>query len=237
MAFKYNVNGVGLDAIFDPYVSGTKAALTGYTTTIGGVEVDLRDQFAPIYLGTTAAITNYTVTIGGVVKDLNQFFAAHGSARYNIPGLQGNTYSVVAIASDVAGQPGASVNCSLAFNNTGLYSLTANVVSSGGGGGTIAGFPTSGTWLPTGWVVSDCEIQFAYVETVLETGPAVKTNPAPSYVSLTTSRAFLMSAVCAATSPNGNGSSLAMTLNIRQISSGAVITTTFTVACNAAPGV
>ena len=229
MAFKYNSHGVGLDAIFDPYVSGTKAAVTGYK--VNGV--DLKDIFAPIYLGTSAPVTGYKVN----GADLNTIFAAHGSAHYNIPGLQGNTYSVAAVASGVSGQPGASVNCSLAFNNTGLYSLTANVVSSGGSGGTIVGFPTSGTWLPTGWVVSDCEIQFAYVETVLEAGPAVKTNPAPSYVSLTTSRAFLMSAACAATSPNGNGSSLAMTLRIKQVSSGAVITTTFTVACDAAPGV
>ncbi|MBT2142669.1 MULTISPECIES: hypothetical protein [unclassified Rhodanobacter] len=227
------VNDVPLDQIFEPYVSGAKADLTGYTVKIAGVDTDLRDLFAPLYLGSQAALTNYKVNN----VDLKFIFAAKGSVHYNIPALQGNTYSVAGTASGVGGQPGASVNLTLAFSSAGTYSLTANVVASGGGSGTIVGFPASGTWLPSGWTASDSQIQFAYTETVIESGPASKTNPAATYQSLSASRSFLMSAACGATSANGNGSSLAMTLRIKQVSTGAVITTTFTVACDAAPGV
>lgn len=88
MAYKYNVKGVGLDQIFDPYISGTKAALTGYTVKISGVDTDLRDIFAPLYLGTTAAPTNYKVK----GADLNTFFAAKGTASYTLP-FNGVTYT------------------------------------------------------------------------------------------------------------------------------------------------
>ena len=225
-----NSSGTDLDSVFDPYVQGTKPAATGFRTSDG---VDLNQRFAPLSFGSAAAVQGYRLSSGA---DVNTLWAAKGTATYNIPGLQGNTYSVYGIASAASGQPGASVNCALAFNNTGAYSLTANIVSSGGGSGIITGFPASGTWLPSGWSVADCQIQFAYVETVIEAAGASITNPAVSYQSLSTSRSFLMSAACAATSTNSHGSSLAMTLRIKQVSTGAVITTTFTVKCDAASG-
>ena len=83
MATNYKVNGVDLDQIFDPYVSGTKPAPTKYT--VNGV--DLKDIFAPRHLGTSAPVTKYTVN--GV--DLNQIFAAKGSVNYALP-INGGSY-------------------------------------------------------------------------------------------------------------------------------------------------
>ncbi|ODT97387.1 MAG: hypothetical protein ABS82_00065 [Rhodanobacter sp. SCN 67-45] len=82
------VNGVPLDQIFDPYVSGTKAAITGYTVMIAGVATDLRDLFAPIYLGSSAAPTKYKVNNA----DLNTIFAAKGTAQYALP-INGQTFT------------------------------------------------------------------------------------------------------------------------------------------------
>lgn len=82
------VNGVPLDQIFDPYVSGTKAAITGYTVMIAGVATDLRDLFAPIYLGSSAAPTKYKVNNA----DLNTIFAAKGTAQYALS-INGQTFT------------------------------------------------------------------------------------------------------------------------------------------------
>lgn len=88
MAYPFNVNNVPLTDIFETYTSGIKAALTGYTTKISGVDVDLRDQFAPLYLGTSAGPTNYKVSN----VDLNQIFAAKGTVSYALP-INGQTFT------------------------------------------------------------------------------------------------------------------------------------------------
>lgn len=99
------VNNVPLDQIFDLYVSGTKAALTGYTVRIAGVDVDLRDLLAPIYLGTSAAPTNYKVNNA----DLNTIFAKKGTAQYALP-INGNSYSAAVFTT------GAGKTAALSFN-------------------------------------------------------------------------------------------------------------------------
>lgn len=120
MAYKYNVKGVGLDQIFDPYVSGTKAAITGYTVKIAGVDTDLRDIFAPLYLGTTAAPTNYKVK----GADLNTFFAAKGTASYTLP-FNGVTYtsSVNVISGTGAAQIGFRILSGTTYEIYGTNSL------------------------------------------------------------------------------------------------------------------
>lgn len=88
MTYLFNANNVPLTDIFEPYTSGTKAALTGYTTKISGVDVDLRDQFAPLYLGTSAGPTKYKVNN----IDLNQIFAKKGTVSYSLP-INGQTFT------------------------------------------------------------------------------------------------------------------------------------------------
>lgn len=129
MTFKYNVNNVPLTDIFDPYISGTKAPLTGYTTTINGVEVDLRDQFAPIYLGISAGPTNYKVNNA----DLNTIFAKKGTAQYALP-IDGTVYS-----QNVNIFSAGSGNANLTFS----ASPTTYAVVGGGAGGTLT--PPAGT--------------------------------------------------------------------------------------------
>lgn len=224
--------GVGVAAIFDPYVSGTiKARLTGIT--VGTSKVDLNEFQAALIYGSAAPPTG--IKSQGV--DLNEIFAASGTAVYDIPGVQGKGYLVSAAASGVAGQPGASVNLALNFNSDGTYSFTGTVVSSGGGSGLIGGFPDSGTWKPSTWTAATTQIQFSYVVTILEVGGASIVNGASTYQYLTSTRSLTMSAACAATSPNGRGSKLDLTILLKNTTTGAVLTTTCTVSCDAIPGV
>lgn len=121
MTYKYNVKGVGLDQIFDPYISGTKAAITNYQVS----GVDLKDIFAPLYLGTSAAVTNYKVK----GADLNTIFAAYGTATYPLP-MNGGTFLSTATTA------GSSSTAGLAFNtNASTYSVvddvSTNVLASG----------------------------------------------------------------------------------------------------------
>lgn len=67
----FTTGGVDLDDVFDPYLSGTKPAVTGYT--VGGQ--DLADRYQPIGAATPAADTGYTTA--GV--DLSQLFAPLGA--------------------------------------------------------------------------------------------------------------------------------------------------------------
>lgn len=82
------VNNAPLDQIFEPYTSGTKAAITGYTVLVSGVATDLKDLFAPIYLGSSAGVTNYNVHSA----DLNTIFAAKGSVSYALS-INGQTFT------------------------------------------------------------------------------------------------------------------------------------------------
>lgn len=84
MTTPYKSNGVDLDDIFEPYTTGTKAAITGYP--VGGQ--DLRDRYAPLSMGSAAAITGYK-TYGA---DLNTKFAAKGSVSYSLP-INGQTFT------------------------------------------------------------------------------------------------------------------------------------------------
>jgi hypothetical protein len=128
------VNDVPLTDIFDPYVSGTKAIVTGYTVMVGGVPTDLRDLFAPIYLGTSAPITKYRVR----GADLNTLFAAKGTAAYSLP-INGKTYIESTLTRGTA---------SVQFNMlaSGAWNVTSFV--SGRTPSTIV--EDSGTWLPAG---------------------------------------------------------------------------------------
>jgi hypothetical protein len=134
MAYPFNVNNVPLTDIFEPYTTGTKAAVTGYT--IGGQ--DLKDIFAPLYLGSSAGTTGYKVN----GADLNTIFAAKGTVSYTLP-INGQDYT------RNKGRGTASIT--VTFKNDGTYSITTDV-------GTVL---ASGTWLPAGDVVSDYAVQYS----------------------------------------------------------------------------
>jgi len=177
------VNGVPLDQIFDPYVSGTKAPLTGYTVRIGGVDVDLRDLFAPIYLGTSAAPTNYKVNNA----DLNTIFAKKGTAQYALP-INGQSY----VAS---GQRGGTY---LTFNMKadGTYSIDRFQANSGGAY-TLA----TGTWLPSGDSASlyTCMFALQTISAGAFGGTNSTTNGAPAQSALTSDRSCQVTSTAANT--------------------------------------
>lgn len=168
------VNSVPLDQIFDPYISGTKAPLTGYTVKISGVATDLRDLFAPIYLGTSALPTKFKVNNA----DLNTIFAKKGTAQYSLP-IDGQVF----VANRTTRGPS-----SLTFNmlNSGGYTVVRDV---GSGLVTLA----SGTWLPSGGVVSNYNALFSYVvnsSSTIGSGSNSVTNGAATQQNLGTSRAI-----------------------------------------------
>ena len=88
------VNGVDLDNWFDPYISGTQPAATGYQ--VAGV--DLNQRYAPLYLGVQAALTGYAVN----GADLNTLFAKIGTAQYLLP-INGVKYSALTSTAPKAG--------------------------------------------------------------------------------------------------------------------------------------
>lgn len=174
------VNGVPLDQIFDPYVTGTKAALTGYTVKIAGVATDLRDLFAPIYLGTSAAATKYRVNNA----DLNTIFAKKGSVQYAL-GFNGQSYT------SNRGRSAASLT--LNMKSDGTWSV---VKEQGFSGETLL---ASGSWLNFGGSVSDYTVKF--VMDGFTVGPDAGggydnfSNDAPTPMALTTTRSADASAV------------------------------------------
>lgn len=138
MTYPFNVNNVPLTDIFEAYTTGTKAALTGYTTKINGVDVDLRDQFAPLYLGSSAGPTNYKVRNA----DLNTIFAKKGTVSYKLP-IDGQTYT------RDRGRGTATITAT--FKGDGTYSIINDA------GAVLA----SGTWLPAGDLASDYKVQYS----------------------------------------------------------------------------
>jgi hypothetical protein len=210
MTYKYNVKGVGLDQIFDPYVSGTKAAITNYTVS----GVDLKDIFAPIYLGTSAAVTNYKVK----GADLNTIFAAYGTARYALP-FNGTTFSGAYTSGNVTSNMLA--RATLLINADGTYSIVTI-------GNNVTTTAASGTWLPGGQSASDYQVQFSYSQiSVFGFGPATFTNSAASYAACTSNQSIYGSATSLQTSAQDKGGHYTMTMLLKRISTGVVTTTTF----------
>jgi hypothetical protein len=71
-----NSSGVDFDALFDPYVQGTKPANTGFATSDG---VDLANRYAPLSYGSAVPATGFKIASGA---DVNTLWAAAGTAVY-----------------------------------------------------------------------------------------------------------------------------------------------------------
>lgn len=212
MTYKYNVKWVGLDQIFDPYISGTKAPLTNYTVKIGGVDTDLRDIFAPLYLGTTAPITNYRVKDA----DLNTFFAKKGTARYALP-IDGSTFNAQSFGT-VSSAMDAHVL--LSINASGSYSVTSV-------GNGVASPAASGTWLPSGQSASDYQVQFTVTQTGQQpSGPATITNGSASYSACTSNRTVNVDAQVGQLTGLDKGGQYTIAISLKRVSTGVVAVTT-----------
>lgn len=79
MASGYRSAGVDFDDLFDPYVTGTPPAATGYR--VSGVG-DLAGRYAPLIYGTQRADVGYRIAGGADVATL---WAAKGTATYVSP--------------------------------------------------------------------------------------------------------------------------------------------------------
>lgn len=212
MTFKYNVNGVGLDQIFDPYISGTKAALTSYT--VNGV--DLKDIFAPIYLGSSALPTAYKVNN----VDLNMIFAAKGTARYSLP-IDGQTFNGWSSGTQSAAM---AASATVVIKADGTYSVTCV-------GNSVVTNPAAGTWLPGGAAASSFQVQFGVTQQSQgANGPATITNGAASFVSCVADRSCV---AFATTGQHGGleiGGTYTVAIRLKNVGSGNVSTTTITFA-------
>ena len=126
------VNGVDLDNWFDPYISGTQPAATGYK--VGGV--DLNTRYAPLYLGIQAALTGYAVN----GADLNTLFAKIGTAQYVLasPGYPNLDGSAVGLA----GSTLYTASVGLGLNSDGNWAASSTVTPTWGS--WYAGAPIAG---------------------------------------------------------------------------------------------
>lgn len=168
-----NASGVDFDALFDPYVSGTKPAATGYRTSDG---VDLANRYAPAAYGSKGPNVGYRLTNGA---DLSTLWAAKGTATYAL-GFNGGSYA--------ASSSRGTAKLTLAMASDGTWSVTDQ------DGAARA----SGTWLNFGGVVGDYSVLFTATGFTNGTDPGGGTdsygNGATSASALTTTRAFWASA-------------------------------------------
>lgn len=210
MATGITVNGVDLDAIFDPYVKGTSPAATGYT--LAGVDINTR--YAPLVYGTAAAATLY----GVAGADFNTLWAAYGTARYSLPfnGVTFNADSSGNISSNML----ASITTSI--NADGSYS----VVSFASG---TQSAPATGTWLPSGQAASDYQVQFTVTTVTTDSsGDATFVNGAAAYSACTTNRQVQGSASVGQLTAMSQGGTYTVLVNLKRISTGVITSTTHT---------
>lgn len=153
----FRSGGVDFDDLFDPYVTGTPPAATGYR--IAGVG-DLAGRYAPLIYGTQRADVGYRIAGG---DDVATLWAAKGTATYVSPtaGLPPEIYSLAAgtvgpltaVATFTLFRSGASTwnpGGSSAWYPSAppgigdLYEVRFEVIS--GAGGTLSGAALN-TWL------------------------------------------------------------------------------------------
>lgn len=162
MAAGIRTNGVDLDDVFDPYVQGTKPALTGYRSA----GQDLRDRYAPIVYGSAASATGYRIPGGA---DLSTLFAAKGTASYFPPApWSGKAYQGAYAEPDI--NTSRTVKVSLEFLTTGVFNAYATEDQNG------VKLLDSGRFLPVGSDSSDYEIIC-----VLDSGDPLTLNEIPTY--------------------------------------------------------
>lgn len=115
MASGYRSAGVDFDDLFDPYVTGTPPAATGYR--IAGVG-DLAGRYAPLIFGTQRADVGYRIAGGADVATL---WAAKGTATY-VSSTAGLPESISSFANSTSGPVTAVATFSMARDGSTSWS-------------------------------------------------------------------------------------------------------------------
>lgn len=199
--------GVDLDNIFDPWLSGTsKARATG----ISVAGSDLNNRFAPLIYGSSAAATG----IQSQGDDLNTLFAAKGTAKYSLP-INGQTYGA---SENTGASGGASATLTVTLHADGTYDVIAFQSKHVPTNTTRA----SGTWNTFGAPSSGFQVLYT-LTTVSEEGNAGSTNGAPTYTTLNTDISAKVQANAASPSSGSNDITCTLRIQIRNASSGQVV--------------
>lgn len=147
MTTGFKVGTVDLDDWFDPYVQGTKPALTGYKA---GAQ-DLRDRFAPLAFGIKAELTHYNVT---GIGDLRELFAKKGTASYALPANGQTAY----VAESLTNQQTGYAYAEFVIQTNGAYTFRA--VRSPNPKLNDTTIVSSGTWNTLGGAASGYQTRF-----------------------------------------------------------------------------
>jgi len=211
MADGYRNNAaVDASALYDPDVMGD-----GYNATFLRRTDGTTLKYALAAYGTPGPVLGCRDASG---NDAGPKWAAKGTAVYSLP-INGQTFTGFSSGA-VSSAMLASAKITIASDGT--YNVTCI------GNSTVTN-PANGTWLPSGGSVSNFQVQFASVQQSQGTnGPATITNGAAAYAACTTSRSFETSATTAQHGGLEIGGNYTVTIRIKNVSTGAVSTTTVT---------
>lgn len=209
MADGYRNNAaVDASALYDPDVMGD-----GYNATFLRRTDGTTLKYALAAHGTPGPVLGYRDASG---NDAGPKWAAKGTAVYSLP-INGQTfqgYSSGAVSSAML------ASASVAIKADGTYSVTCV------GNATVTS-PANGTWLPSGGAVANYQVQYGVTQTSQGTnGPATITNDAASYAACTTNRTCQASATTGQHSGLEIGGNYTVDIRLKNVSTGAVNTTT-----------
>lgn len=200
--------GTDLDGVFDPYVQGTKPALTNIKNSTGE---DLRDRYAPISYGTAAAATGIKISTGA---DINTLFAKIGTAVYQT--INGSWVAGMSINIPI-GWTGAA-------NITYPYTLSSNGTGSKPRGPTLAASPFD--WTSDGAPpIKAYEIRLTGVTVTTPNGAWAFTNGIPAYVPLDSTHGCTICTLKFIPSTNSGQGPFEATglLEIREVATGTIV--------------
>lgn len=207
MSNAINSKNVPLANIFDPYVAGTtKARATG----IGDASNDTSNLYANIIYGSAAAATG----IQSENADLNTLYAAKGTAKYTLP-INGQTYGA---SENTGASGGASATLTVTLHADGTYDVVAFQSKHVPSSVTRA----SGTWNTFGLPSSSFQVLYTLTTTSTE-GNAGISNGASSYTTLNADVAANVHATAANPSSGANDITCTLRIQIRNASSGQVV--------------
>jgi len=198
---------VSLASIFDPYVAGTTKARASGIDDAGN---DTSNLYANIIYGSAAAATG----IGSQSADLNTLYAAKGTAKYSLP-INGQTYGA---SENTGASGGASATLTVTLHADGTYDVIAFQSKHVPTNTTRA----SGTWNTFGSPSSGFQVLYT-LTTVSEEGNAGSTNGASTYTTLNTDVAANVHATATSPSSGSNDITCTLRIQIRNASSGQVV--------------
>jgi hypothetical protein len=207
MTVNYKSAGLDFDDLFDPDIVGDGPGATGYN--VAGVPL----RYAALQYGTKRANVGYSIN----GSDVSNLWAAKGTATYTITGLNGRVVNAGETANTSQGTVMATAQ--VAIKSDGTWELYA-----GNSKGPITIPAPTGTWLITGGVASDYQVQFDVVQ---GTNQANVTNGAPAYVSAGTTRsASITLPSISAANASERDDSLTVRIRVRRTSTLQVVSDT-----------